>query len=148
MSDREDVVARINTSLFGIVRDYDRFRAAFARELDVSLTELRAISRIFDGTATTPKQLAVSLDLTTGAVTALLDRLADAGYVTRRPHPSDRRSFLLVTTESGSELMQRVTHAFEDTARIQTADLDDERLEAFSELLAGFVERGRDIRPG
>jgi DNA-binding MarR family transcriptional regulator len=46
----------------------------------------------------TPGQLATELGLTTGSVTAMLDRLARLGYLTRRPDPGDRRKVTVVPT--------------------------------------------------
>lgn len=45
----------------------------------------------------TPSQLADRLDLTSGAVTALVDRLERLGWVRREPHPTDRRSLVIRT---------------------------------------------------
>jgi len=42
-----------------------------------------------------PGQLAEQLGLTTGAVTKLLDRLQQAGYVTRSADPADRRRIIV-----------------------------------------------------
>ncbi len=55
----------------------------------------------------TPGQLAERLDLTSGAVTALIDRLECAGWVSRTPHPSDRRSHVLTLTTAARETGER-----------------------------------------
>ncbi|MFC4243193.1 MarR family winged helix-turn-helix transcriptional regulator [Gryllotalpicola reticulitermitis] len=143
MAERDEAIARLNQALFGIVRQYDRFRAAFARREGVSVTELRAMSRIVDERTITPKQLAASLDLTTGAVTSLVDRLVEGGRVVRVPHPTDRRSLQLTPTEAGEALMQRVVDDFEGVLRRGTVQIDDEGVNLFGELLEGLVTRAR-----
>jgi DNA-binding MarR family transcriptional regulator len=40
--------------------------------------------------------------------TAVLDRMEERGFVTRRPNPDDRRSFLLDLTRDGRDLAERV----------------------------------------
>jgi DNA-binding MarR family transcriptional regulator len=52
-----------------------------------------------DGTP--PTMLAQQLRFSSGATTALVDRLEAAGYLARAPHPDDRRSSLLVLTNTG-----------------------------------------------
>jgi len=68
----------------------DQFDSRLADHLEVDRTALRAINAMESGSAS-PTELASRLGLTSGSVTALLDRLEVAGHVTRRPSPTDRR---------------------------------------------------------
>lgn len=142
MSKRNDVLEAMNRSLFAVVRQYETFRAEFARAQNVSVTELRAVSRIVEGHSITPKQLASSLELTTGAVTSLVDRLVEAGLVVRQPHPTDRRSLLLAPTASAEALTARIVSDFHELLDRGTAHIDDEQLKSFVALLEGIVARG------
>ena len=45
------------------------------------------------------------------SVTNAVDRLEDAGLVTRSTHPDDRRAYLVELTSSGRELVERATKA-------------------------------------
>jgi DNA-binding MarR family transcriptional regulator len=45
------------------------------------------------------------------SVTNAVDRLEDAGLVTRSTHPDDRRAYLDELTSSGRELVERATKA-------------------------------------
>lgn len=47
-----------------------------------------------------------------GNATGIVDRLADAGYVRREPHPDDRRALLAVLTDRGRELYEDVVPPF------------------------------------
>ncbi len=63
-----------------------------------------------------PTELFRSLMISSGGLTARLDRLAKAGLVTREPAPDDARSLLVVLTEQGravSEIAFREDMAFE-----------------------------------
>lgn len=139
---REGLLADLNQHLFEVVRSYDRFRTVFAREQHVSVTELRALSRVVEERTMTPKQLAAALELTTGAVTALVDRMVELGHVVRQPHPTDRRSLLLAPTEAGDALMKSVRASYQDVLRAGTVDMDDERLTQFCGMLDELVEKG------
>ncbi|MCK6068327.1 MULTISPECIES: MarR family winged helix-turn-helix transcriptional regulator [Microbacterium] len=49
-------------------------------------------------TTTTPRSLSDLLGISSAATTALIDRLVNAGWVERQPHPQDRRSVLIRAT--------------------------------------------------
>lgn len=71
---------------------------AFASErLGIARNDLRCLNLLENG-AVSAKTIAMALDLTTGSVTALLDRLEKKGLITRRPHPEDRRGVLIEAT--------------------------------------------------
>jgi MarR family 2-MHQ and catechol resistance regulon transcriptional repressor len=53
-------------------------------------------------------EISQQLCVTSGNVTGLIDRLDEAGYLARVPHPEDRRITLAVLTPSGRELFQQV----------------------------------------
>lgn len=49
------------------------------------------------------------------SVTSIVDRLEKDGLVTRAPHPSDRRTTLIVLTEAGAALTRTATVALMDS---------------------------------
>ncbi|HTX00947.1 MAG TPA: MarR family transcriptional regulator [Acidimicrobiales bacterium] len=78
---------------FGLQRD--RMRAAIARRAGIGETDLGALEHLEADGPLTQRELGERLSITSGAVTMLVDRLEAAGWVTRRPHPQDRRYTLL-----------------------------------------------------
>lgn len=52
-------------------------------------------------------ELAEQFDFTSGAITALSDKLEEAGFAIRRRLPEDRRTVLLNITASGRRLLER-----------------------------------------
>lgn len=68
----------------------DRFDAAAGQRLRVGRSDLRALNLLEDGPLAAAV-LADRLGLQRGSVTALVDRLAAAGFVRRTPDPNDRR---------------------------------------------------------
>ena len=84
------------------VDDFDR---EVARVLGVNETDLRCLEILIqEPVEPTPRLLAHRLGLTTGSVTAMLDRLEKLNYVRRIPHPSDRRKLIVEPT---TEAVQR-----------------------------------------
>jgi DNA-binding MarR family transcriptional regulator len=140
MKKRKEVLRDMNRSLFAMVRTFERFRIVFAKEQNVTVTELRALSRVVDGGRITPKQLAAALELSTGAVTALADRLVEAGLIAREPHPNDRRSLLLTATPAGRKVMSNVIDSYEAMLSDGTAGFDDAQLARLDELLELLVK--------
>lgn len=61
-----------------------------------------------DGHGVTPKHAGEYLELSTGAMTSLIDRLEQRGHIERRPNPDDRRSILLHLTPSGSAVAWQI----------------------------------------
>lgn len=52
-----------------------------------------------------PKDLSRVLGITTASTTSLIDRLVGSGHVRREPHPTDRRSLVIVpTVETDAEV--------------------------------------------
>lgn len=85
-----------------------------------------------------PSSIARALDLTTGSVTTLLDRLEDQGLVERRSAPNDRRSLLIHLTERSFARIGPIYREFaEGLIRFSEAMPTDERklvVSAFSKV--------------
>lgn len=82
----EDLMRAVR-ELYGAI---ERFDASAADRLGVDRSGLRAINSMEHG-AISPGTLSQQLGLTSGAVTALLDRLEAAGHVERRVAVNDAR---------------------------------------------------------
>ena len=78
------------------------YTAAVARRMGLGLSEIAALEHL-QGGELTPTELGRRLYMSSGAVTALVDRLERAGYVERRPNPRDRRSSVVRVTRTGIE---------------------------------------------
>ena len=65
-----------------------------------------------------PKQLCANVALTSGGMTSRLDRLEEAGWITRQSDPNDRRGVVVVLTPKGRKLIDAATVTrFEAAAR-------------------------------
>ncbi|QNE79549.1 MarR family transcriptional regulator [Streptomyces finlayi] len=72
--------------------EINRLTHAFAAEQGLHATDIQALAAILDAeTPLTPGRLRHHLGLTSGAVTACLDRLERAGHIRRARESSDRR---------------------------------------------------------
>lgn len=89
--------------------------------------------------ALTPTALYEATMVTSGAITARLDRLEKAGLVSRAPHPADRRGVIVQLTENGKALIdEAVTAHVANEHQILSGLTRDER-ETLANLLAKLV---------
>lgn len=85
----------------------------------------------------TPTALFSSLMLSSGAMTNRLDRLENAGYIERQPHPNDRRGTLVTLTTQGLELIDSVVAAHIATEQKILTSLTPEE----QQVLAGLLRK-------
>ena len=97
------------TRALSAVRDYGveltRFQNAMDEWAGLNATDMACLRFLFISHSSTPTQLARITGLTSGATTAMLDRLEKAGLIERRPNPDDRRGTLIFPAESSAEKM-------------------------------------------
>jgi DNA-binding MarR family transcriptional regulator len=87
----------------------------------------------------TPGRLGGQLGLSSGAVTARLDKMEEAGLVRRLPDPDDRRGVLVELTERGRELWQQTVAVQAEKESIVATALDDRDQARLNDLLRRLV---------
>ena len=120
---------------------------ALARRLGVSQPELAAITHVSAAGDLGPTELAHRLDVTTGAITALVDRLAERGHLVREPHPADRRRLEIhVTPHARDEVLRHILPLAADIrALAETFDSPQrDAIGRFLEELTAIVQRHAD----
>jgi DNA-binding MarR family transcriptional regulator len=117
------------------------FAAAMARRTGLGLSEMAALEHLQHAHGgLTPTELGRRLSLSSGAITALVDRLERTGHVERRPNPADRRSSVVLPIPEGLEEAGR--HLIPVAAELleKTAELTDEEREAVGRYLEVATE--------
>jgi len=113
------------------------FRNAMSEWAGLNVTDMECLRLLFLKGVAAPSELARQTGLTSGATTAMLDRLEKAGLIERRPNPEDRRGTLIVPAESSAE---RAASWFESARKAQ-----DELVSSYSEseleIIADAFER-------
>ena len=121
--------------------DQDMFDEAVATHLGINRTDARCLDILDRAGRMTAGQLATAARVTSGAVTAVLDRLERDGFVRRVADPSDRRRVLVEVT---AELARRSAPLYgpmveEGTGWIAT--YTDDQLET----ILDFLEHNREV---
>ena len=117
------------------VRDYGvnltLFRNAMSEWAGLNVTDMECLRLLFQKGVATPSELSRFTGLTSGATTAMLDRLERAGLIERRPNPNDRRGTLIAPVPSSGE---KAASWFE-SARIA----QDQLISSYSESELGII---------
>lgn len=79
----------------------EHYRQVIARRAGLGVTETQALSYLASHGDRGQTELAADLGITTGASTALVDRLERQGMAERYGHPSDRRRVQIRLTDRG-----------------------------------------------
>ncbi|MFI6602216.1 MarR family winged helix-turn-helix transcriptional regulator [Nonomuraea sp. NPDC050536] len=119
----------------------DAFDEAAALYLGVNRTDLRCLEVLLQDQEMTPSQLGMALGLTTGSVTAMLDRLEKLGYLTRSPDPGDRRKVIVRATEETAAKSWELYGPIVQEGSSIPASYTDEQVE----LLLDFTRRSREL---
>jgi DNA-binding MarR family transcriptional regulator len=147
----------------------ERFPAASPRSEEIAEAlpiRAAAISRLFMAHTTVPlsrtemgvlyvvserprriTELASREGVTQPAITLLVNRLAERGWLKRTPDPLDGRAVLVELTPAGSALLDQVRAEFRALVREEMAMLDDDDIGALAravEILDGMIERLED----
>jgi DNA-binding MarR family transcriptional regulator len=121
--------------------DQDIFDEAAATYAGINRTDFRCLDILDRGGRMTAGQLATSARLTSGAITAVVDRLEATGLVCRVRDAADRRRVLI---EVVPDLLQRSMPIYGPIIKEGAATMarySDEQLET----ILDFMEQGRDM---
>ena len=131
----------LKTRALMAVRDYGvnltHFRNAMNEWAGLNATDMECLRLLFQKGTATPTELARHTGLTSGATTAMLDRLEKVGLIERRPNPNDRRGTLVAPEKSSSEKMA----SWFESARNAQDKLISSYSESELEIIADVFER-------
>ncbi|WP_280336424.1 MarR family winged helix-turn-helix transcriptional regulator [Nocardia wallacei] len=95
----------------------------------------------------TQRALADLLTVTPRNITGLVDSLTDDGYVTRQPHPTDRRALLVTLTGQGRTFTSALRTERDAMAAALFGDTPAADLRAFLTVIDTAIIRLRDTPP-
>jgi DNA-binding MarR family transcriptional regulator len=92
----------------------------------------------------TQRVLAEALDVSPRNITGLVDGLVTTGFVTREPHPADRRATLVSFTELGARTAKEMEEGREQLAALLFAEMSDNQFTGLVEGLGVVLDRLRE----
>lgn len=123
------------------------YRHAVGAKLGVNATDMECLAILFFKGVSTPTELAEYTGLSSGATTAMLDRLQSGGLIERWPNPRDRRGTLIVVNTSATKHIGPLFNAIrnaQDTLVASYSSADLRRIVTFLQQLTGIWETERE----
>ncbi|NYI04688.1 MarR family winged helix-turn-helix transcriptional regulator [Allostreptomyces psammosilenae] len=125
--------------------EFNRVAHEFAGAHGLHPTDIHALSVILDADVTegrpmTPGRLRERLNLTSGAVTACIDRLERAGHITRVRDAEDRRVVHLRYEAAARDLARRYFEPLARSTEAALARFDEEQLGTIAAFLEAVNE--------
>jgi DNA-binding MarR family transcriptional regulator len=116
------------------------FRNAMGRRLNLNVTDSACLSLLSIKGISTPSELARYTGLTTGATTAMLDRLEKARFIRRKPNLKDRRGVLIEVNERYTETAGPLVAGIQKAQTELIASYSDRDLETIADFLTRFTK--------
>lgn len=111
---------------------------AVADRLSLTRSDLECLDLVLSSPRTTAGDLAVASGLTTGAITGVLDRLEDAGLVTRQSDPEDRRRVLIRPQPAAIEKVAPLQAFARDRLQAEWDGLSEREIDFLTSFAEGY----------
>jgi DNA-binding MarR family transcriptional regulator len=116
------------------------FGQAVAIRMGLSESDIDALELLIDTGAATAGRLSELMGLTTGAVTRVIDRLEQAGYVRRTADPADRRRVVVEVVPERVATVQSLLESLERASAEEVGRYSQEQLALISEFLTRMAD--------
>jgi MarR family transcriptional regulator, organic hydroperoxide resistance regulator len=132
---------------FRLIRLHGRMSAAVAealRGIGLSIPQCDVLTTLTEQEGLSQQHLAERLYVTKGNISGLIDRLAAAGYVQRRPILGDRRSHALFLTEAGRRIAEQGIAVQRSFVALTIGSLGQRQLAELEAALIAVRDRVRE----
>src|SRR3954452_25419859 len=116
------------------------FGQSVAIRLGLSESDIDALELLIDSGAATAGKLAEVLGMTSGAVTRVIDRLEQAGYVRRTTDPTDRRPVGVEGVPERAATLDGLMGSLERAAEQEAGRYSPEQLATINDFLARMAD--------
>lgn len=135
---------QLEQQVISAARDYGaataRFRNSVSSHLGVNITDIECLALLFFKGTSTPTSLGQHTGLSSGATTAMLDRLEHAQLIIRQPNPNDHRSCLVTTTPNALQIVGPFFTAVRDAQARLLAHYSEDDLALVGDFLRNLTE--------
>ena len=135
----EETVNRMTSIIVEFCERFYGWAASVAKLGKLSAPQLRTICVIGRNENIRMKDIADRMELTTGTVTVMIDRLQQMGLVERRRNESDRRSYKILLSEKGRRYFDEHRKRQRELVRKLANKLSDADRETAERVLEGFI---------
>jgi DNA-binding MarR family transcriptional regulator len=125
-----------------LARAHGAIRARMVAALEGSglhLGHIGILGALTDGAGRTQKALSAETGIEKSSMVLFLDFLEKGDWVERRPHPTDRRAYLVTLTAEGQRRLHQIGPRLAETQKQAFAALSSEEQVQFAEMLRKLV---------
>ena len=115
---------------------------------DLTFTQLRALSVLARTQPQRMSDLAGGLDMTPASASALIDRMDQRGFVTRRSDPDDRRTVLVELSRRGQHILDVMERGSSDHFTRMIEKMTPSERDALATTLRAFLRIGAELGDG
>lgn len=113
-------------------------RNAVSRKMGLNVTDMECLSLLSIKGISTPTELANYTGMTSGAATAMLDRLEKAELITRKPNPQDRRGVLIEINKASLAVIGALFSGAQKAQHELLAGYSEQELRLIADYLSRF----------
>ena len=138
--EQEQLPERVSHAVLRFIAAVVLHNQAVAARVGLGASDAQVLSLLSVNGPMTPSQIANLTGLTTGSVTALLDRLERGEYVRRTRDTQDRRKILIVPEEEGQRRLARHYAGYGEHMQRVLARLTPHELQTIAEFLDAMTD--------
>jgi DNA-binding MarR family transcriptional regulator len=106
----------------------------------LSESDVDTLERLAEYGSTTAGHLSQLMGLSTGAITRVLDRLEQAGYIRRAVDPADRRRVIVSLVPDKTAGLEALTDRLAQASEAELARYSEDQLDAIADFLARMTD--------
>src|SRR6476660_1257474 len=138
--DKRERIENVVRSLRRVNVQGSIFGQTIAIRLGLSESDIDALELLIDTGAATAGRLAEVLGMTSGAVTRVIDRLEQAGYVRRTTDPADRRRVVVEVVPERAASLDALLGSLERASEEEVGRYTTEQLALINDFLSRMAD--------
>jgi DNA-binding MarR family transcriptional regulator len=136
-----DLAVSVLGRLFRLAPQFTELLDLGAREYGMGFARGRVLWALQESGPVVMRALSQRLGISPRTVTGLIDALEADGWVTRTPHPDDRRATIITLTPAAQTAISTLRDGYEALAHDLLADIDPADLAACQSVLGTVQQR-------
>jgi DNA-binding MarR family transcriptional regulator len=138
--DRNLRASRVIRALRRVNFEGSIFGQNVAIRFGLSESDVDTLERLAEYGSITAGHLSELMGLSTGAITRVLDRLEQAGYIRRSADPADRRRVIVSLVPDKTAGLEALTDRLAEASEAELARYTEDQLDAIADFLARMTE--------
>jgi len=139
--DHSDLAVSVLGRLFRLAPRLTDLQDLGARQYGLGFARGRVLWALNESGPLLMRAIGQALGISPRTVTGLIDALEADGWVTRSPHPADRRATIISLTRAAEATLARLRENYEGLARDLLSDLPEDDLARCRSVIGALEER-------